>query len=64
MFDVPLFRLIMIVAMTNVGSMIGTFLFPFVVVPLVVPGGDVSLITDALVRGADRAVDILVGVVG
>jgi len=33
MFDVPLFRLIMIVALTNIGSMIATALFPFVVLP-------------------------------
>jgi pheromone shutdown protein TraB len=61
MFDVPLFKLIMVVAMTNIGSLIGTTLFPFVL-PFVVEGGDVGVIADALVRGAERVLDVVGGV--
>jgi pheromone shutdown protein TraB len=63
LFDVPLFKLIMIVAMTNIGSMIASFAFPFVVLPIVAPGGDLSVIGDALVRGAERVGDAVGGVV-
>jgi pheromone shutdown protein TraB len=61
LFDVPLFKLIMVVAMTNIGSMIATFLFPFVVLPIVAPGGDLAVIGDALVRGAERVADVVGG---
>ncbi|PSQ18788.1 conjugal transfer protein TraB [Halobacteriales archaeon QS_8_69_26] len=60
LFDVPLFRLIMIVAMTNLGSMAASFLFPFVVVPHVAPGGDVAAIGDLLIQGAENGLDLLV----
>ena len=62
MFDVPLFRLIMIVAMTNVGSMIATFLFPFVVLPWF--GGEiggVSELMSELMAGARNSLDLLRG---
>jgi len=35
MLDVPLFRLISVVALTNVGSFVASALFPFVVLPLI-----------------------------
>ena len=62
MLDVPLFRLIMIVAMTNVGSMIATFLFPFVVLPWF--GGEiggVSELMSELMAGARNSLDLLRG---
>jgi pheromone shutdown protein TraB len=62
LFDVPLFRLIMIVALTNVGSMVASFLFPFVVLPLVAPGGDVATVGNLMLEGARRGLDVLRGV--
>jgi pheromone shutdown-related protein TraB len=60
MLDVPLFRLIAVVAMTNVGSMIATFLFPFVVLPLLGPEvGGVEGITRLMVEGAQNSADII-----
>ncbi len=60
MFDVPLFRLIMIVALTNFGSMIATFLFPFVVLPWFGAeiGGGRELIF-ALLEGAQNSLDLI-----
>ncbi|RBI64418.1 conjugal transfer protein TraB [halophilic archaeon] len=61
MMDVPLFRLIAIVAMTNLGSMIATFMFPFVVLPIVAPGiGGVDRITELMIRGAQNSADLIV----
>ena len=62
MIDVPLFRLISIVAMTNVGSFIASVLFPLVVIPWLAPEiGGVGAITDAIVRGARTGADLLLG---
>ncbi|WP_455448382.1 TraB/GumN family protein [Natrinema thermotolerans] len=63
MFDVPLFRLIMIVALTNVGSMIATFLFPFVVLPwLAGPEiGGVDALMGELFEGAKNSLELLRG---
>ena len=62
MLDVPLFRLIVIVAMTNIGSMIGTFLFPFVVLPWFgAEIGGASELIDELLAGAHNSIDLLVG---
>ncbi|OLZ41175.1 conjugal transfer protein TraB [Natrinema saccharevitans] len=63
MFDVPLFRLIMIVALTNVGSMIATFLFPFVVLPwLAGPEiGGVDALMGELFEGARNSLELLRG---
>ncbi|UPV74070.1 TraB/GumN family protein [Halorussus limi] len=61
MLDVPLFRLIAIVAMTNVGSMIASFAFPFVVLPLLGSEvGGVAQITDWMIEGARNSADIIV----
>ncbi|MFC4549168.1 MULTISPECIES: TraB/GumN family protein [Halorussus] len=61
MLDVPLFRLIAIVAMTNVGSMIASLLFPFVVLPLLGPQiGGVDEITRLMIEGARNSVDLIV----
>ncbi len=63
MLDVPLFRLIAIVAMTNIGSMIATFLFPFVVLPFLGPQvGGVAEITHLMVQGAHNSADLIWGV--
>ncbi len=60
MFDVPLFRLIMIVALTNVGSMIATVLFALVILPWfgAEVGGGQELIF-ALLEGARNSLDII-----
>ncbi|ODR82415.1 conjugal transfer protein TraB [Haladaptatus sp. W1] len=62
MLDVPLFRLIAVVAMTNVGSMIATALFPFVVLPFLGPQiGGVDEITRLMVEGAHNSADLIWG---
>jgi pheromone shutdown protein TraB len=62
MLDVPLFRLIAVVAMTNIGSMIATFLFPFVVLPFLGPQvGGVGEITRLMVEGAHNSADLIWG---
>ncbi|WP_247728752.1 TraB/GumN family protein [Halovivax limisalsi] len=62
MLDVPLFRLIVIVAMTNVGSMIASFLFLVVVVPWfsVEIGGSQELLAQ-LLQGAHNTLEALLG---
>ncbi|WP_458187576.1 TraB/GumN family protein [Haladaptatus sp. NG-WS-4] len=60
MLDVPLFRLIAVVAMTNLGSMIATFLFPFVVLPFLGPEiGGPEEITRLMIEGARNSADII-----
>ncbi|PGF14790.1 conjugal transfer protein TraB [Natrinema sp. CBA1119] len=62
MFDVPLFRLIMIVALTNIGSMIATGLFPFVVLPWLAPEiGGVDALMGLLLEGAENSLELLRG---
>jgi len=61
MLDVPLFRLIAIVAMTNVGSMIATFLFPLVVLPMLsTQVGGMTGVTQLMLEGARNSVDLIV----
>ncbi|NEU57272.1 TraB/GumN family protein [Halorussus sp. MSC15.2] len=60
MIDVPLFRLIAIVAMTNVGSMIASFTFPFVVLPLLGAQVGVDQIPDLMIQGAQNSADLIV----
>ncbi|SNZ04722.1 TraB family protein [Natronoarchaeum philippinense] len=61
MFDVPLFRLIMVVAMTNIGSIIASFLFATVVVPAMAPEiGGISGITSELLSGARNSAELIV----
>jgi pheromone shutdown-related protein TraB len=60
MLDVPLFRLIAVVALTNVGSMVASFLFPFVVLPFLGgPFDSVSAITDAMARGIQNSAELV-----
>lgn len=52
MYEVPMFRLLMVVALTNIGSIIGTGLFIFVVLPIL--GQDVDmgkLLMDGITNG-------------
>ena len=61
LYDVPLFKLIMIVAMTNIGSIIASFLFPFVIIPLIAPDiGGISALFDALLQGVENILNILI----
>lgn len=60
MLDVPLFKLIAVVAMTNIGSMIATFLFPFLILPwLAADIGGVGAVGDRLLLGARRSAEII-----
>ncbi|ELY53752.1 TraB/GumN family protein [Natronococcus jeotgali] len=64
MFDVPLFRLIMIVALTNIGSMVATFLFFIVVIPWLGQDiGGVDALMNELFRGARNSLELIRGVV-
>ena len=66
MLDVPLFRLIVVVAMTNVGSVVASFLFVAYVVPALF-GAEVGGVEDVgrlLVGGAANGADIVRGAVG
>ncbi|USZ67929.1 TraB/GumN family protein [Halorussus salilacus] len=61
MLDVPLFRLIAIVAMTNVGSMVASLLFPFVVLPLLgAEVGGVNEISQLMLEGARNSAELIV----
>jgi len=63
MFDVPLFKLIMVVAMTNVGSFLASMLFPFVVLPWLAPEvGGIGGVADLMWQGLNNGVDIVTGV--
>jgi pheromone shutdown protein TraB len=60
MFDVPLFKLIMVVAATNLGSIVASALFFVVVVPwLAIDVGGVGEIMNQLFEGARIGLDIL-----
>mgnify|MGYP000259455605 CR=1 FL=1 len=62
MLGVPLFRLIAVVALTNVGSMIATFAFPFVVLPFLGgPFSDVGELVAAMRAGIAYGFDLVVG---
>jgi pheromone shutdown protein TraB len=62
MLDVPLFRLIAVVAMTNIGSTVATLLFPFVILPLIGgPFDSVGAVSDAMVRGAENSAEAIWG---
>ncbi len=65
MLNVPLFRLIVVVAFTNVGSMIATFLFPVVVLPLLGgPFDSVAGISEAMRTGAENSAELILRVLG
>jgi pheromone shutdown protein TraB len=64
MLDVPLFRLIVIVALTNVGSFIGSVLFVAVAVPALFAGAGIETAGDVaalMLRGARNSVDLILG---
>jgi pheromone shutdown protein TraB len=63
MFDVPLFKLIMVVALTNVGSVIASWLYPLFVLPMIAPEGDIGEVADLLIRGARNGLDIVLGLI-
>ncbi|MFB6268128.1 MAG: conjugal transfer protein TraB, partial [Halodesulfurarchaeum sp.] len=54
------FRLIVIVALTNVGSMIASILFPVVILPLIGgPFDSVGAVTAAMQRGARNSAELV-----
>ena len=62
MFEVPLFRLITVVALTNIGSIIASFLFITVVVPYMAPEiGGLSGVGNELINGARNGAEIVRG---
>jgi pheromone shutdown protein TraB len=64
MREVPLFRLILIVAMTNVGSFVASMLFAFVVLPAMsAPVGGVEGIAAKMLEGAFESARFLWGLV-
>ncbi|ELZ34195.1 hypothetical protein C474_02780 [Halogeometricum pallidum JCM 14848] len=65
MFEVPLFRLIVVVAATNIGSIVASALFIGYVLPLfaVDLGGPAGII-DLMFEGARNGWDVLVGLLG
>ncbi|MFB6301637.1 MAG: TraB/GumN family protein [Haloferacaceae archaeon] len=65
MLDVPLFRLIVIVAMTNVGSMVASLLFAAYLLPVFAADlGGVDGVGRLMIEGARRSADFLVRLVG
>jgi pheromone shutdown protein TraB len=64
MLDVPLFKLIVIVALTNVGSFIGSVLFVAIAVPALFAGAGIESAGDVaglMLRGARNSVDLILG---
>jgi pheromone shutdown protein TraB len=64
MLDVPLFRLIVIVALTNVGSFVGSVLFVAVAVPALFAGAGIESAADVaglMLRGARNSVELILG---
>jgi hypothetical protein len=60
MFDVPLFRLIMVVAATNIGSIVASLLFVTYVLPLFGQElGGVDGVTRLMLDGARSSADLL-----
>jgi pheromone shutdown protein TraB len=60
MFDVPLFRLIMVVAMTNVGSIVASLLFVTYVLPLFAANlGGVDGVTNLMLEGARNSAELI-----
>jgi pheromone shutdown protein TraB len=58
MFDVPLFRLIMVVALTNLGSVVASLLFATYVLPLFAADyGGIDGITRLMIEGAANGAD-------
>ncbi|GAB3694627.1 TraB/GumN family protein [Halorubrum pallidum] len=61
MLDVPLFRLIIIVAMTNVGSIVASFLFAVYVIPAMFGAevGGVDEVSRLMIEGARRGAELI-----
>jgi len=61
MFDVPLFKLIMVVAMTNVGSIVASFLFAVYLLPLLFGTelGGVDGVSRLMLEGARNSADLV-----
>jgi len=62
MLDVPLFRLIVIVALTNIGSFVGSVLFVTVAVPVLFAGAGIESAGDIaglMLRGARNSADLI-----
>jgi pheromone shutdown protein TraB len=65
LFAVPLFKLIMVVAAANIGSLVASVLFPVVVLPWLAPEvGGLQGVLDLLVQGVENGVNIVRGVLG
>ncbi|MFB6299838.1 MAG: TraB/GumN family protein [Halobacteriales archaeon] len=65
MLSVPLFRLIAIVALTNVGSFIASMLFPIVVIPWLAPEiGGIDGLTQLMIEGAHNSARLILGAIG
>jgi pheromone shutdown-related protein TraB len=63
MLEVPLFRLIAVVAATNIGSIIATVLFPILILPwLAADIGGVGAVGDRMVMGARNSAELIWGV--
>ncbi|QHS15971.1 TraB/GumN family protein [haloarchaeon 3A1-DGR] len=64
MFEVPLFRLIMVVAMTNVGSIVASFLFATYLLPLFgAEIGGIDGVSRLMLEGARNSADAIWGAV-
>ncbi len=61
MLDVPLFRLIVVVAMTNVGSIVASFLFAVYVIPAMFGAevGGVDEVSRLMIEGARRGAELI-----
>ncbi|MFC6835615.1 TraB/GumN family protein [Halomarina ordinaria] len=62
--QVPLFKLILVVAFTNIGSTVASFLFAFVLLPALFSGQGISTageVADLMLQGARNSVDLLLG---
>lgn len=58
MYQVPLFRLLAVVGMTNIGSIIATFLFPVVVLPFFFDGvTGVAEVGELMIEGATNSAE-------
>ena len=56
MFDVPLFRLIVVVALTNVGSVVASLLFAAYVLPAMAADlGGIGAVTRLMLEGATES---------
>ncbi|SNR46928.1 TraB/GumN family protein [Halorubrum vacuolatum] len=63
MLDVPLFKLIVVVAMTNLGSMVASFLFAVYVIPAMFGAeiGGVDEVSRLMIQGARNSADLIRG---